>query len=170
MSTRTYDATPLMRYLDDRGILYTVDEHPQTATAQQTAEVEHVSGKRFAKTVVVKSGGRILLAVVPAHLKVDLEKLERVHGSGPLDLATEEEFASLFPDCEVGAMPPFGKLYSQPSSIEKVPLDVYIDDDIAVAPEVTFNACSHRHTLTVSGKDFLKAAEGVVADISAPPA
>ena len=161
-----YDATPVLEYLDRKGILYTVDRHPKTATAQETAEVEHVSGKHFAKTVVLRSDHEILLAVVPAHLRVGLAKLARVHGRGPLRLASEEDFVDTFPNCEVGAMPPFGKLYSQPSSPTDEPLTVYIDDDIATAPRVTFNAGSHEHTLTVAGQDFLKAAEGIVADIS----
>ena len=76
-----------------------------------------------------------------------------------MTLATEEEFASTFPNCQIGAMPPFGRMYS---------LGVFIDDDIASAPEVTFNACTHEQTLTISGADFLKAAEGLVGDFSRP--
>jgi Ala-tRNA(Pro) deacylase len=164
-----YNATPVIDYLDSRKILYRVDRHPKTATAQETAHVEHLSGKRFAKTVVAKSGHKLLLAVVPAHLKVDVEKLERLHGEGPLRLATEAEFAHYFPNCDVGAMPPFGHLYSQLAAAVPEPIEVYIDDDLAVAPSVTFNACSHEHTITLSGKDFLKATEGVVGDISLDP-
>ena len=152
-----YNAKMVMDYLREKGVRYTVHKHAETATAQETAAAEHVSGKGFAKTVVVRSGDEMLLAVVPAHLQVDLSKLARLSGGGVLELAEEEQFRSLFPDCEVGAMTPFGKVYS---------LDVFIDDDIAVAPDVTFNACSHEHTITVSGKDFLKTAEGVVGDIS----
>ncbi len=163
-----YDATQVIQYLNARDILFRIDRHRKTATAQETAEAEHISGKLVAKTVVVRAGPRMLLAIVPAHLRVDLEKLEALHGQGKLELATEEEFADLFPDCDVGAMPPFGKLYMQPSAVGDEPLDVYIDDDIATAPSVTFNACSHEHTITLSGKDFLKATEGTVADISHP--
>jgi Ala-tRNA(Pro) deacylase len=153
-----YDATALFEYLDSRGIPFKVMHHRETATAIETAKAEHVSLKRFAKTVVVKAGDALALAILPAHLKLDLDKLRRVWKINDLRLASEAEFKSRFPDCEVGAMPPFGHLYA---------LDVFIDDDIAVAPEVTFNACIHEYTITVSGKDFLKAAEGVVADISA---
>lgn len=153
-----YDATPLLDYLSSRNITFKVDKHPRTLTAMETAAAEHVSGKRFAKTVVVHSADeRDFLAILPAHLHVDLEKLSRLAGGEIVGLADEDRFARLFPNCEVGAMPPFGHLYE---------LDVYIDDDIAVAPEVTFNACSHEHTITISGKDFLKATEGVVGDFT----
>jgi Ala-tRNA(Pro) deacylase len=155
-----YDATPLITYLDARGIPYRVERHPRTTTALETAQVEHRSGRRFAKTVVsVAPGGRLLLAVVPATLRVDLDKLWRLSRRGPLRLASEDEFAGRFPNCEPGAMPPLGRLYN---------LDVYVDDDLAVAEEVTFNACSHIHTLTLDGKDFLKAVEATVGDISSP--
>jgi Ala-tRNA(Pro) deacylase len=152
-----YDAKTLVNYLTERGIAFEVEKHPKTYTAMETAAAEAVSGKRFAKSVVVMAGGKPVLAVLPAHLKVDLEKLSRISGKSTLRLAKESEFETLFPNCEVGAMPPFGRLYSMP---------VYIDDDIAVAPEVTFNACSHEHTITMSGKNFLKAAEAVVGDFT----
>jgi Ala-tRNA(Pro) deacylase len=161
-----YDASLVLDYLDRRGILYRVQRHAPSRSAQETAELEHVSGKRFAKTLVVRSGFGFILAVLPAHLHLDFRKLEHLHGRGPLRLAREEEFAGLFPDCEAGAMPPFGRLYRQPGRTIPEAIAVYIDDDLAIAPEVTFNACSHEHTLTVSGKDFLKAVEGKVGDIS----
>ena len=152
-----YDAQHLLDYLDERHIQYQIRQHPRTATAMRTAEVEDVSGKNFAKTVVIESVNKFFLAVLPAHLQVDLRKLEDLSRKRPLKLAGEGDFASLFPSCEVGAMPPFGRLRS---------LDVYVDDDIALAPEVTFNACSHEHTLTMSGRDFLRASEGVVGDFT----
>ena len=152
-----HDVTPLLKFLNERKIPYRVDHHEPTATATETAQVEHVSGKRFAKTVVVRHDDQMILAVVPAHRHVDLERLSEMTGKGPLELATEKEFSRVFPDCDVGAMPPFGRMYS---------LDVCIDVDIAICPEVTFNACTHEHTVTVSGRDFLKAAEGQVGSFS----
>lgn len=152
-----YDATPLLDYLKDRGILYQVDWHPRTATALETAEAEHVSGKFFAKTVVLSSGDRKVLAVLPAHLKVDVEKLSHAIGMTDLRLCSESDFSYLFPNCEVGAMPPFGNLCT---------FDVFVDDDLATAPQVTFNACSHLHTITVSGEDFLRATGGKVIDFN----
>lgn len=121
--------------------------------------MEHVSGKNFAKTVVIRSIDGFFLAVLPAHLQVDFEKLENLSRKRPLRLSTEQEFAALFPFCEVGAMPPFGRMRY---------LDVYIDDDIALVPEVTFNACTHEHTITMPGRGFLRAAEGVVGDFCKP--
>jgi Ala-tRNA(Pro) deacylase len=152
-----YDAAPLLKFLNDRRIAYRVEHHMPTATAMETAQVEHVSGKQFAKSVVVKHGKEMFLAVLPAHRQIDIKRLEAVSKKKSLSLATEKEFADLFPNCDVGAMPPFGSMYS---------LDVYIDIDIATCPELTFNACSHEHTVTVAGRDFLKAAEGVVASFT----
>lgn len=155
-----YDATPLIDYLNDKKVLFELHHHPRSVSAMRTAAVQHVSGKHFAKAVVVRGGGRPLLAVLPAHLRLDLDKLSRLSRIDDLELVEEAEFFNLFPNCEVGAMPPFGHMFD---------MDIYIDDDIAVAPEVHFNACTHSHTISLSGKDFLKAAEGVVGDISADP-
>ena len=152
-----YDATPLLKYLKDSGILYKVDWHPRTTTALQTAEAEHVSGKHFAKTVVLVAGDRKILAVLPADLKVDVERLARLTGKADLRLASESDFSYLFPNCEVGAMPPFGNLCT---------FEVLVDDDLATAAEVTFNACTHLHTITVSGEDFLRATGGKVVDFN----
>ena len=153
-----YDATPLIDYLNEKEVPFELHHHPYSVTAMRTAAAEHVTGKHFAKAVVVRTGEKPLLAVLPAHFQLDLEKLSRLCGLSDLELADEHEFVNLFPNCEVGAMPPFGRMYD---------MDVYIDDDIAVAPEVHFNACTHSHAISLSGKNFLKAAEGVVGDISA---
>lgn len=152
-----YDVTPLLRFLNEKRIPYRVDHHEPTATAMETAQVEHVSGKRFAKTVVVRHGEEMFLAIVPAHRQVDLARLSDITGKQPLELATEKEFSEVFPDCDLGAMPPFGRMYS---------LGACIDVDIAVCPEVTFNACTHEHTVTIAGRDFLRAAEGQVGSFS----
>ena len=153
-----YDASELLDYLDERKVPYQVKHHPATTSAQRTAAAEHVSGKHVAKPVVVRTPAqRLLLAVVPAHLRVDLDKLWSLAKVGPLSIATEAEFAESFPDSQPGAMPPFARLHN---------VEVFVDDDLAVAPEVTFAACSYEHTVTVSGKDFFKLAEARVGDIS----
>ena len=147
--------------LTESGVPFKVGSHRPAVTAMETAAAQHVSGKRFAKAVVVKGEGRDILAVLPAHLQVDLTKLERLACSGDLKIASEAEFSDRFPNCQLGAMPPFGHLYG---------LEVYIDDDIASAPEVTFNGGTHDLTITMTAKDFLKTAEGVVGDFSQDPA
>jgi Ala-tRNA(Pro) deacylase len=102
------------RYLRDRGVSYRASGHPYRATAQEIASSAHISGKRFAKTVVLKlRDGQFALALLPADEWVDLAAFGDVLGAD-VDLASEEEFATLFPDCEVGAMPPFGGLYGLP--------------------------------------------------------
>jgi Ala-tRNA(Pro) deacylase len=62
-------------------------------------------------------------------------------------LATEKEFAALFPDSELGAMPPFGNLYNLP---------VYVDTSLTEDEEIVFNAGTHVDTIRIKYKDFVK--------------
>jgi Ala-tRNA(Pro) deacylase len=68
------------------------------------------------------------------------EKRARVVGH-PVRLATEAEFASLFPDCELGAMPPLGELYGLP---------VYVDESLSVDKEIIFSAGTHRDAIRMN--------------------
>jgi prolyl-tRNA editing enzyme YbaK/EbsC (Cys-tRNA(Pro) deacylase) len=104
-------AVRLKTFLDANQVAYTWLTHPVTYTAQAAAASLHVSGKEVAKTVVLRAGEETLLAVLPASHHVDLEKIGRLVGKS-LRLASEQEFRELFPDCELGVMPPFGSLYN----------------------------------------------------------
>ncbi|NIQ11841.1 MAG: YbaK/EbsC family protein, partial [Gammaproteobacteria bacterium] len=95
-------------YLDENGISYEVVNHSQAFTAQKIAASAHISGKEVAKTVIVKADGDMLMVVLPAHRQLDLMKLKQFLKADEITLAEENEFQRLFPDCEVGAMPPFG--------------------------------------------------------------
>ena len=106
-----YLLTRLKQYLDRENVPYQHDVHRTAYTAQEVAAEEHVPGKLVAKTVVVKADAQFALAVLPASLRLDTAALRTALGAKEVRLATEFEFTGLFPDCDVGAMPPFGNLY-----------------------------------------------------------
>jgi len=138
-------AKTLKKFLDDNGIRYVTIEHSKAYTAQDIAAKAHISGKDVAKTVMVKIGGRMAMAVLPASRMVDLEHLRDVAGASTAELATESEFKDRFPGCEVGAMPPFGNLYG---------LDVYVDESLREDEEIAFNAGSHTELVRLAYADF----------------
>ena len=144
-------------FLQSNHIHYDTLPHSTTYTAQGTAAVMQISGKEIAKTVVVRTGDNrgeeTILAVLPGARHVKLEKLAVAVGK-PVRLATELEFAGLFPDCELGAMPPFGALYNLP---------VYMDESLAKDAEVIFNAGTHHDAVRISFDDFVRLAKPTIA-------
>jgi len=139
--------TKLREFLDVHNVKYLVVSHSVAYTAQGIAAMVHVSGKKLAKTVIVKIDGVLAMAVVPASLHVDLDLLREQTGALAVELATEQEFNSAFPDCETGAMPPFGNLYDMP---------VYADETLAQFEEITFNAGTHRELVRMAWADMLR--------------
>jgi len=137
----------LREFLDSHQIKYLVISHSLAYTAQGVAALAHVSGKKLAKTVIVKIDGVLAMAVVPASLHVDLELLKRLTGAQTAEIASEREFKDAFPDCETGAMPPFGNLYDMP---------VYADESLAEYDEITFSAGTHRELVRMSWKDMVR--------------
>ena len=141
----------LKSYLQFSHIPYETLPHSTTYTAQGTAALMQISGREIAKTVVLRAGDRgeeTILAVLPGARHVKLEKLAAAVGK-PVRLATELEFVDLFPDCELGAMPPFGALYNLP---------VYMDESLAKDADVVFNAGTHHDAVRVSYEDFVRLA------------
>lgn len=130
--------------LDESNIRYTVMTHSPAYTAQGAAATLHVPGKELAKTVVVRAGVETLFAVLPATYHINLKKLGAVVGKA-FRLATEQELGSLFPDCELGAMPPFGQLYGLP---------VYVDEALAADEEIVFNAGTYREAIRMRYADY----------------
>ena len=139
----------LKEFLDQNRVKYVSLRHSTSYTAQEIAASAHVKGRNMAKTVVVKLGGKLALAVLPAKYHVSLEKLKAASGAGSAELATEEEFIKTFPGCETGAMPPFGNLYGLP---------VYVDETLSRDEEITFNAGSHTELIQMAYKDFARLA------------
>lgn len=135
----------LQSYLDSRKIPYQVVNHSVAYTAREAAQSLHVAPDMFAKVVVVKADGRYVMAVLPSSWKVDFKRLEEVLGFSNLRLATEDELATLFPDCEIGSMPPFGNLYGTP---------VYVDATLAQDEEIVFDAGSHVGAIKMRYQDF----------------
>lgn len=138
-------AQKLQSYLDHNNVKYVMFRHSPAYTAQEIAATAHVPGREMAKTVVVKMDNRMAMAVLPASFQVDLDMLRDASGAAHVDLATEQEFASMFPECEVGAMPPFGNLYD---------MDVYVAEPLTEDEEIVFNAGSHTELVRMSYRDF----------------
>lgn len=147
----------LKKYLDENKIKYVIKSHSIAYTTQEIAAISHVPGKEWAKTVIIKIDGKTAMAVLPASYRINFDDLQKALNSKKIELATEEEFANLFPDCEVGAMPPFGNLYN---------IDVYVADSLTEDDEITFNACSHNELIKMAYKDFEKLVAPVVVRFS----
>ena len=137
----------LREFLDSHNIKYMVISHSLAYTAQGVAALAHVSGKRLAKTVVVKIDGILAMAVIPASCHVDPDRLRRLTGAQNVEIASEREFKDAFPDCETGAMPPFGNLYD---------MAVYADASLAANEEITFSAGTHRELVRMNWDDMLQ--------------
>jgi Ala-tRNA(Pro) deacylase len=101
-------------FLDSHNIKYVTISHSVAYTSQGIAALTHISGKELAQTVIVKTDGALAMAVLPASSQVDLSRLRTAVGATQAVLASEQEFKDRFPDCETGAMPPFGNLYDLP--------------------------------------------------------
>jgi len=138
-------AKKLKEFLDSRDIKYISIQHSAAHTAQEIAESAHVSGRDFAKTIIVKIEHMMAMVVLPANRKLVLSDLREMLETDHVKLATEEEFQSMFPDCEVGAMPPFGNLYNLP---------VYVASSLAEEKEIAFNAGTCTEVIKMAYADF----------------
>ena len=147
----------LKRFLDENQVRYVSIRHSPAFTAQETAASAHIPGRELAKTVMVKIDGTMAMAVLAASNRLDLELLRRAAGARSVKLASEKEFSSAFPDCEPGAMPPFGNLYG---------LRVYVDETLAEDRQIAFNAGSHAELIQMDYQRFEQLAEPVVANLS----
>ena len=146
--------TKLREFLDASGVAYEVRSHLQAFTAQEVAAAQHVPGREMAKVVIVRAGREFLMAVLPAPQRVDLGQLGAAAGKPDLHLATEAEFAGLFPACEAGAMPPFGNLYGLP---------VWVDQALTRDKDISFNAGTHDQTVRMAYADFARLVQPRVA-------
>jgi Ala-tRNA(Pro) deacylase len=150
----------LREYLESNGVQYEVIEHSLAYTAQEIAASAHVPGKQMAKTVMIKIDGRIAMAVLPAPHRVNFERLKEYTSADQVELANEREFKEMFPDCEPGAMPPFGNLYG---------MDVYAAESLADEMEIAFCAGSHTELIRLPFKDFERLVKPKILDISWKP-
>jgi len=146
----------IIDFLNESKIAYEILHHPKAFTAQTIAQAEHVKGRHHAKVVMVQSGGKDLMVVLPADHRVDLEKLENVTGQSAV-LESEDKFKSLFPDCVVGTMPPFGNLYG---------LTTYVDESLTHEDYIVFEAGTHTDAIKVSYQDYERIAKPRIEDVA----
>ena len=147
----------LENYLRENRVPFEEQRHPRAVSAQEVAASEHVPGRMLAKTVMVLADGEMVMLALPAPYQVDLEKAAAALGVDEARLAEEEEFEDSFPDCEVGAMPPFGNLYGVP---------VYVDKTLAEDETIVFRSGTHTETMSVSYSDFERLVEPTVAQFA----
>jgi Ala-tRNA(Pro) deacylase len=145
----------LKNFLDANRVSYKVAAHHEVYTAQEIAASMHIPGKELAKVVMVKAGEKFIMMVLPASWRIEMAKLRSVLGIRDIRLATEEEFKRLFPDCEPGAMPPFGNLYG---------LEVYEDKALTDDEEIVFQGGNHIESIRMRRKDFERLVKPRVAD------
>jgi Ala-tRNA(Pro) deacylase len=140
-------AVRLVDFLDSSKVPYTTVVHPEVYSAHEVACSTHVPEREVAKTVMIKIDGELAMAVLPASRDVDLETLEAVLDANRVRLVGESEFKRRFPDCETGAMPPFGNLYG---------MSVYVDESLTRDAEIVFEAGSHHEAIRLAYDDFEK--------------
>lgn len=140
-------ATKLKEFLDHQHVKYISIRHSPAFTAQEVAATAHLSGKEVAKTVMVKIDGKMAMLVLPANRKVIIQDLRESAGAREAKFASEQEFKAMFPDCETGAMPPFGNLYG---------MDVYVAPSLTEDVQIAFNAGTHAELIQMAYADFAK--------------
>lgn len=140
-------ARKIKEYLDQKAIKYASIMHSTAYTAQEVAASAHITGKELAKTVIVELDGELAMAVLPADRKIVLQDLREVTGSDQVKFAAEEGFKAQFPECETGAMPPFGNLYG---------MEVYVAESLTHNDQIAFNAGSHTEVIKMRFDDFAR--------------
>lgn len=137
--------TKLKAFLLEANVKYLTISHSNAYTSQEIAASAHVSGKEFAKTVMIQINGEMAMAVLPASYHIDFDSLYEIFGTRNVTLATEYEFKDLFPECELGAMPPFGNLYG---------METYVAESLTKNQEIAFNAGTHTEIIRLSFADY----------------
>jgi Ala-tRNA(Pro) deacylase len=147
------------RYLKQHDICYAHSIHAPAFTARDIASAEREPAREMTKVVVYFGGNGYGMLVLPADCVVDFGEVRRLLGLGDIRLAAEAELLGLFPDCEVGAMPPFGNLFSIP---------VLVDESIAISEYIAFNAGTHQDVIRMSFSDFAALVNPLVAAFATP--
>lgn len=147
----------LRSFLEENHVKYVTVSHSPAFTAQEIAASAHVPGNELAKTVMVKLDGKMAMVVLAAPDKVSAQRLREVTGASEVELASEREFADLFPRCEVGAMPPFGNLWE---------MEVFADAHLKEDETISFNAGSHTELVKLAYADYERLVHPRIADLS----
>lgn len=143
--------------LKEKGVNYEVLKHEEAFTAQEIAATTHTPGKEMVKVVILSGDEKYFMAVLPASYRIDNEKLKGILNVKNLRLSTEEEFEKLFPDCEVGAMPPIGNLYN---------IDVYVDKVLSEDEIIVFLAGNHKESIKMKYKDYAEVVKPNVGEFA----
>lgn len=146
----------LKQYLQEHDVPYTTIAHTRAYTAQEVAAQAHIPGREVAKTVMVELDGSLAMAVLPAPYRVNLSALAEATGADKVEIVPEDRFRDRFPECEVGAMPPLGKLWD---------LTVFADRRLREDERIAFNAGTHTELVEIAYSDFEELAEPIVVDI-----
>jgi Ala-tRNA(Pro) deacylase len=154
------DTSAIHEFLRTARVPYTVVPHRLAFTAQQEAAATHVPGRDWAKVVICIVDDDPIEAVLPAPLTVNLDRLLALARGSEIRLAEEGELARLFPDCEPGAMPPFGPQYGQ---------RVFVDVSLAAEAEIAFNAGTHTDAISMRWADFAAAIRPIVGSFAVAP-
>ena len=147
----------LEKYLHKHRVQYEIIVHPTRYTSDEIAQAEHVPGNQVAKVVMLRCHDKDVMAVFPASHSVDFFNMSTMLGTQDVRMERESEFAKLFPDCEVGAMPPFGKLYGLP---------LYCDRSLAKELEIEFNAGTHTDTIRMEFSEFERLEAPIILNFS----
>jgi Ala-tRNA(Pro) deacylase len=147
----------LETYLRDNQVAFENQHHRTAFTAQAVAESEHIPGRFLAKVVMVVADGELVMLVLPATKRADVAQVAALLDAREVRLATEAEFAATFPDCEIGAMPPFGNLYGVP---------VYVDKILAEDEAIFVQAGTHTDTISLKYADFARLVKPIEADFA----
>lgn len=135
----------LINYLNERGVRYVFIKHAPAFTAQEVAASAHIPGRSMVKNVIVHVDGEMKMMVLPSTHQVDFDLIKETLGAEKVELATEDEFKDKFPDCEVGAMPPFGNLYD---------METLVAEPLTLEDEIAFNACNHKEAIKMDYRDY----------------
>jgi Ala-tRNA(Pro) deacylase len=144
----------LQTYLDEMGISYRISHHRTAYTAQDLAAAEHVPGRQVIKPVVVRADGQFVMCALPASHRIDLAELRHQLQAEEVELADESKLGELFPECELGAEPPVGKLFGMPT---------LMDESLVADSRVTFQAGTHSDAVTMSLADYRRVAQPEMA-------
>lgn len=151
-------ARSLKAYLDQWKVKYVTITHSPAYTAQEIAHTAHIPGNALAKTVMVIIDGALAMAVLPANQRVSVDELRELTETDNVRLAHENEFKDYFPDCEAGAMPPFGNLYD---------MSTYVSPELADRSEIIFNAGNHSELVRMAWSDYERLVKPNVARFAA---